>query len=258
MADKGWTELFLRLGTRVQFSFQCRYCHALLCWVSRRRNIFFLTLFAVFSSMPKTVAVIGAGPSGLAAIKCSLDAGLKPIAFESDPWLGGIWKYTDLTEETERRSCVAYSTITNTSKHMSCYSDFPMPKEWPNYLLRQKYLEYFQMYAKHFNLEETIRFNSKVTAVEPCPEFSQTGRWRVHYWDKKLNEEHEEEFNFVMVCTGVNWDPRVPHIPGLGDFNGDVIHSREYRTWKKSEGKRVIVLGMGNSAGIRSLDKFII
>lgn len=200
-------------------------------------------------NMPKTVAVIGAGPSGLAAIKCCLEAGLQPIAFESDPWLGGIWKYTDLAEETEPRSCVASSTITNTSKHMSCFSDFPMPKEWPNYLPQHKYLEYFQMYAKQFNLEETIHFESKVTAVEPCPDFSRTGRWRVHFYEKKLNEERVEEFDFVMVCTGVSWDPRMPHIPGLDGFTGEVIHSKEYRTWKKFEGKRVIVFGLGNSAG---------
>ena len=200
--------------------------------------------------MPKTVAIIGAGASGLAAIKCCLEVGLEPTAFELNPWLGGAWKYTDLAEETERRSCVAYSTITNTCKHMSCYSDFPMPKEWPNYLSQQKYLEYFQLYAKQFGLEEKIRFESKVTAVEPCPDFTQSVRWRVHFWDKKINEERIQEFDFVMVCTGVNWDPRVPHIPGMEGFAGDVIHSREYRTWKKFEGKRVTVVGLGNSAGI--------
>ena len=53
-----------------------------------------------------------------------------------------------------------------------------------------------------------------------------------------------------MVCTGVNWDPRMPHIPGMDRFNGNVIHSKEYRTWKKFEGKRVVVVGFGNSAGI--------
>lgn len=200
--------------------------------------------------MPKTVAVIGVGASGLAAIKSALEAGLEPIAFESDPWLGGAWKYTDLIEETESRGSVAHSTITNTSKHMSCFSDFPMLKEWPNYLPQQKYLEYFQMYAKQFRLEEKIRFESKVTAVEPCLDFNQSGRWRVHYSDKKRSEERVEEFDFVMVCTGVNWDPRVPHIPGLDGFTGDVIHSKEYRTWKKFDGKRVIVMGLGNSAGI--------
>ena len=204
--------------------------------------------------MAKTVAVIGAGASGLAAIKSCLEAGLQPTAFEADPWLGGAWKYTDLAEETEGRSCVASSTITNTSKHMSCFSDFPMPKEWPNYLPQQMYLQYFQMYAKHFGLEQRIRFESKVTALEPCSDFGHTGRWQVQYFDKKLNGERSDKFDFVMVCTGVNWDPRMPHIPGLDGFTGDVLHSREYRTWKKFEGKRVIVLGFGNSAGISLID----
>ena len=199
--------------------------------------------------MPKKVAVIGAGSAGLAAIKCCLEAGLQPIAFELDPWLGGTWKYTNLEEETERRTCIPFSTITNTSKHVSCFSDFPMPKEWPNYLPQQKYLQYFQMYATHFELEERIRFESKVTAVEPCSDFSHTGRWQVRYSDRKLNEERVEEFDCVMVCTGLNRDPRMPHIPGLDGFTGDVLHSREYRTWKKFEGKRIVVMGLGNSAG---------
>lgn len=202
------------------------------------------TTFA--ASMSKTVAIIGAGPSGLAAIKNSLEAGLEPTAFEIDPWLGGAWRYTDLHEEKVRRSCVANSTVTNTSKHLSCFSDFPVPKEWPNYLSRQKYLEYFQMYAKEFGLEKRIRFEATVHAVEPTS--AETGRWRVSYRDQK-NKEQVEEFDFVMVCSGVNWDPHVANIPGLDGFSGEVIHSREYRTWKNFEGKRVLVVGLGNSAG---------
>lgn len=202
--------------------------------------------------MSKTVAIIGAGASGLVAIKGCLEVGLEPTAFEKDPWLGGAWRYTDLDEEKDRRSCVWYSTVTNTSKHMSCYSDFPMPKEWPNYLPQQLYLEYFQMYAKEFGLEERIRFETTVFDVKPASDFSQgteTVQWQVHYRDNK-NTERVEEFDFVMVCTGVNWDPRATNIPGLDGFPGEVIHSKEYRTWKNFEGKRVLVVGLGNSAGL--------
>lgn len=201
--------------------------------------------------MKKTVAVIGAGPAGLAAIKSCLEVGLEPTAFETDPWLGGAWKYTDLAEEKHRRSCVAYSTVTNTSKHVSCYSDFPMPKEWPNYLPQQNYLEYFQMYAREFELEERIRFEADVLSVEPTSDSKadQNARWRVRYQDLKQNCDQVEEFDFVMVCSGINNEPRITDIPGLDGFCGDVIHSKEYRTWKTFEGKRVIVVGLGNSAG---------
>jgi len=203
------------------------------------------------ATMSKTVAIIGAGASGLAAIKSCLEVGLEPTAFESDPWLGGLWRYTDLDEEKGRRSCVSYSTVTNTSKHLSCYSDFPVPKEWPNYLPQQQYFEYFQMYAKEFGLEERIRFETTVFDVKPATDLSQraqTDRWQVHYRDHKDNEQ-VEEFDFVMVCTGVNWDPHETNIPGLDGFPGDVIHSRDYRTWKNFEGKRVLIVGLGNSAG---------
>ena len=205
--------------------------------------------------MSKKVAVVGAGVSGLAAIKSCLEVGLEPTAFEKEPWIGGLWKYTDLQEETERRGCVSFSTITNTSKHMTCYSDFPMPKEWPNYLSHQMVLKYLQMYAERFRLEERIRFQTTVIAIEPCRDYRKTGRWEVHYIDDRnedeLNNRRMEEFDFVMVCSGVNWNPLLPQIPGLDTFGGEVMHSKEYRTWKMFEGKRVVVIGLGNTAGMK-------
>lgn len=104
-------------------------------------------------------------------------------------------------------------------------------------------------------MEERIRFKTTVHTVEPVSGFSQTAetsRWRVQYRDKN-NKEQMEEFDFVMVCSGVNWDPNVANIPGLDGFPGEVIHSKEYRTWKYFEGKRVLVVGLGNSAGIHCI-----
>ena len=199
-------------------------------------------------SMSNSVAVIGAGTAGLAAIKCALEVGLKPTVFEQETWLGGIWRYT----EDVTKPCVAHSTITNVSKHSMCFSDFPMPKEFPNFLPHQQLQKYFEMYASHFDLVDKIRFGTAVTAVTPCADHDLTGKWNVHYHslsDNGAQESVVETFNFVMVCTGYFSVPVMPEIPGLDRFEGDVIHSKSYKTWKPFEGKRVLVIGLGNSAG---------
>jgi len=106
------------------------------------------------------VAIIGAGGSGLPAIKCCLDEGLEPVCFERTDYIGGLWHFTDEVEEDQ--SCVMKSTVINTSKEMMCYSDFPIPQEYPP-CMHNKYVEkYFHLYADKFNLKKYIRFKTEV------------------------------------------------------------------------------------------------
>lgn len=95
--------------------------------------------------MPKRVAIIGAGCSGLAAIKCCLEAELEPVCFESSADVGGLWRFTE--EVKDVRGCVMESTVINTSKEMMSFSDFPAPRDFPNFMHHSKVLEYFQRYA---------------------------------------------------------------------------------------------------------------
>ena len=78
------------------------------------------------------VAIIGAGASGLAAIKCCLDEGLRPVCFERTKHIGGLWHYTD--QPIEGQACVMKSTVINTSKEMMSYSDFPIPADFANFM----------------------------------------------------------------------------------------------------------------------------
>ena len=84
----------------------------------------------------KRVAVIGAGASGLTAIKCCLDEGLLPVCFERVDEVGGLWYYTERVREGQ--GCVMRSTIMNTCKEMMCFSDFPPPSEFPNFMNQQQ------------------------------------------------------------------------------------------------------------------------
>ena len=81
----------------------------------------------------KTVAIVGAGVSGLSAIKCCIDEGLRPSCFERSSELGGLWYYT-ADPLSEGRICVSATTTTNVSKEMIAFSDFPMPKQASNFM----------------------------------------------------------------------------------------------------------------------------
>ncbi|XP_078515364.1 dimethylaniline monooxygenase [N-oxide-forming] 2-like [Lissotriton helveticus] len=196
--------------------------------------------------MTKRVAVIGCGPSGLTAVKCCLDEGLDPVCFEQSEDLGGLWRFTEEVEDG--RSSIYRSVVTNTSKEMMCYTDFPFPEDFPTYLHNTKVLEYLRMYADHFDLLKYIRFKTKVCCVRRHADFRTTGQW-----DVVTETDRKQELNVfdaVLVCSGHHFDVNLPleSFPGINNFKGLCCHSREYKTPKGYEGKRVLVIGLGNSA----------
>ena len=112
----------------------------------------------MYLQMTKKCCVIGAGVSGLTSIKHLLEVGIEPACFEKDDDIGGIWE----SPETRRDDPGMYSScIMNTSKEMSCFSDFPFPKDFPNFMRRFQFKRYLDMYADHFGLRKYIQL--KVT-----------------------------------------------------------------------------------------------
>ncbi|KAM9685473.1 dimethylaniline monooxygenase [N-oxide-forming] 4-like [Trichechus inunguis] len=195
--------------------------------------------------MAKRVAIVGAGVSGLASIKCCLEEGLEPTCFERSDNLGGLWRFTEHVEEG--RASLYKSVISNTCKELSCYSDFPFPEDYPNFLRHSLFLEYLQMYADRFNLRNRIQFKTKVCSVAKRPDFTVSGQWDV----VTLHEGKQESavFDAVMICTGFLTTPNLPlgSFPGINDFKGQYFHSREYKHPDIFKDKRVLVIGMGNS-----------
>uniref|UniRef100_UPI0025417F71 dimethylaniline monooxygenase [N-oxide-forming] 2-like n=1 Tax=Euleptes europaea TaxID=460621 RepID=UPI0025417F71 len=197
--------------------------------------------------MAKRVAVIGAGVSGLASIKGCLDEGLEPTCFEQSSDLGGLWRFTE--NEEKGRASIYKSVVMNSSKEMSCFSDFPMPDHFPNYLHNSKFLEYLQLYAKRFDLLKYIRFKTPVIHVEKSKDYSTTGQWRV----VTQSEESQESFIFdaVMICIGHQIEAYIPPLkcfPGFEKFKGSYLHSQSYKKPDIFRGKTVVIIGMGNSA----------
>ncbi|KAF2988155.1 hypothetical protein EK904_013689 [Melospiza melodia maxima] len=174
------------------------------------------------------VAVVGAGVSGLAATKCCLDEGLEPTCFEQSQDIGGVWRYTEHIEAG--RPSLYPSVISNTSKEMSAFSDFPFPEHFPVFLPNALLLDYLRRYTEHFGLREHIRFGWNVVTEAG-------GKQTSHVFDA------------VMVCSGNFSEPSLPlqFFPGIERFRGQYFHSRQYKHPDVFQGKRVLVVGMGNS-----------
>ncbi|VFV34283.1 dimethylaniline monooxygenase [Lynx pardinus] len=197
--------------------------------------------------MARRVAVIGAGVSGLSSIKCCLDEDLEPTCFERSNDIGGLWKFTETSKDGMTR--VYRSLVTNVCKEMSCYSDFPFQEDYPNYMNQGKFWDYLQEFAEHFDLLKYIRFRTTVCSVTKRPDFSETGQWEVV--TETEGKQDRGVFDAVMVCTGHFLNPHLPleSFPGIHKFKGQILHSQEYKSPEGFQGKRVLVIGLGNTGG---------
>jgi dimethylaniline monooxygenase (N-oxide forming) len=187
------------------------------------------------------VCVIGAGSSGITACQKLAAKGIDFDCFEKGSLIGGNWRY-----ENDNGMSAAYKSLhINTSRKMMSYAAFPMPAEYPDYPDHFQIAEYFDRYADHFGLRERIDFNTEVKKVEPVG----GGGWQVTF-EGPDGKSETREYSDVIVCNGHHWDARWPEpaFPGSDTFEGIQMHAHDYRTPEIFEGKRVVVLGIGNSA----------
>uniref|UniRef100_A0A3B4AHK0 Flavin-containing monooxygenase n=1 Tax=Periophthalmus magnuspinnatus TaxID=409849 RepID=A0A3B4AHK0_9GOBI len=198
--------------------------------------------------MTRRVAIVGAGSSGLASIKCCLDEGLEPVCFESSDDIGGLWRYKENPEPD--RASIYHSLIINTSKEMMSFSDFPIPGHYPNFMHNSFIMDYFRLYANHFNLHKYIRLQTKVLHIKQRSDFSRSGQWEVETENKEGKKERHI-FDAVMICIGHHCQPNLPlhDFPGIDTFTGKYFHSRDYKTPEDWRNKRAVVIGIGNSGG---------
>lgn len=196
--------------------------------------------------MAKTVCIIGAGVAGITSLKQCLEQNLQPTCYEKDIDIGGLWNYKDISEEG--RASLYKSCTLNTSKAVTCFSDFPFPKGYPNFMHNSLYKTYLNSYIEHFNLRPRFKFHREVMAVKKCSDFNESGRWCVTVRNIGTGITSDKIFDFVMVCNGHYFKPLLPTFPGLNKFQGKVMHSHDYKSIHGFEDKRVLVVGIGNSA----------
>jgi dimethylaniline monooxygenase (N-oxide forming) len=184
--------------------------------------------------------VIGAGSSGIASCQVLNARGIAFDCFEKGSEVGGNWRY-----ENDNELSSAYRSLhINTSRGLMAYKTYPMPDDYPDYPNHFQIARYFDDYVDHFALRERIRFSTEVVSVVPVD-----GEWEVTVEERDGGRE-SHRYRAVLVANGHHWDPRWPEppFPGSGEFEGEQIHVHHYREPEMLEGKRVLVLGIGNSA----------
>ncbi len=170
--------------------------------------------------------VIGAGPVGLAMAK-SLKVNHIPYhQVEADDDVGGNW-YHGVYESANILS----------SRKATEYLDFPMPLEYPDFPSGAQMYSYYKLYADHYDLKRNIQFNTKVIGVTPVKD---------SLWLISFENGTSSIYKGVMVCNGHHWSKDYPKYEGI--FTGESFHSKDYKSPDQLRGKRVLVIGAGNSA----------
>ncbi|HWO16979.1 MAG TPA: NAD(P)-binding domain-containing protein [Solirubrobacterales bacterium] len=184
--------------------------------------------------------VIGAGSSGITACQVLQARGIPFDCFEKGSRVGGNWRY-----ENDNGMSSAYRSLhINSSRSLMSYKAFPMPEDYPDYPDHFRIAKYFDDYVERFKLAERIAFRTEVVSVEPVD-----GEWEVSVEDAGGKRE-ARRYHAVLVANGHHWDPRWPEPPfsGSEEFAGEQMHAHYYREPDVLSGKRVLVLGIGNSA----------
>ncbi|MDB5848464.1 MAG: trkA [Rhodoferax sp.] len=185
----------------------------------------------------RRVAIIGAGAAGLCAARHLLARGMAVVIFEMGSRVGGLWVY-----ENDNGLSPAYLSLhINSENRVTAYKDFPFPDGAPLYPDHVQMAAYLEAYAAHFALRQHIRFRSKVAAVEAAP----GGGWTVRL-AANSGDGAAERFDAVVVASGHQGVPR--HPPFAWDFGGHYLHAHQYRVPGPFKGRRVLVVGVGNSA----------
>lgn len=185
------------------------------------------------------VCLIGAGSSGIAAAKALHQAGIPFDAFETSDRVGGNWVFGN----TNGMSSAYEGLYINTSRDRMQYSDYPMPASYPDFPHHSQIAKYFDDYVDHFGFRDKIRFQTSVERVEEKTD----GTWSVRT-RTRAGDEAIRDYDWLLVANGHHWDPLLPEPAFPGTFDGKEMHAHFYKSKSELAGKRVVVVGMGNSA----------
>lgn len=192
----------------------------------------------------KPYAVIGAGPMGLCTVRNLRKHGIPCVGFEIHSDVGGLW---DIDSPT---STMYESAHLISSKKMTEFAEFPMADEVAPFPHHRELRQYFRDYAREFGLYDLYEFNTQVVRCERDGDDWQITT-RVVSGDRE-GEERTRTFGGLLIANGTLHHPNIPQLPGT--FAGEVMHSSEYRDPAIFEGKRVLLVGCGNSGADIAVD----
>jgi len=177
------------------------------------------------SDQERAVVIVGAGPAGLATSRELARRRIDHVVLERGATLGHTW------------ATLYDSLVLHTGKHLSALPGMPFPRSTPLFPSRDQFLEYLGRYAAEFRLP--VQTDADVTTVTPA----NGAGWMVRMRDASVHA------GALVIATGIASNPISGDIPGRADFSGRIIHSRDYRRPDDFVRRRVLVVGVGNSAG---------
>ena len=207
--------------------------------------------------MTKRVAIIGAGPSGLAqlrAFQSAKESGAdipEIVCFEKQDNWGGLWNYTwrtglDKYGEPVHGSMYRY-LWSNGPKEGLEFADYSFEehfgKQIASYPPRAVLFDYIEGRVKKAGVRDWIRFETAVRSVTESD-----GKFAVRVTDLPNDRDYEEEFDHVIVCSGHFSTPNVPHFDGFESYQGRVLHAHDFRDAVEFAGKDVLIIGTSYSA----------
>lgn len=170
--------------------------------------------------------IIGAGFVGLGMAQALKAAGIPYDQVDASDDIGGNW-YHGVYETAHIIS----------SRKITQFTHFPMPEDYPDFPSAQNMRDYLNAFADHFELREPIELNRTVSDVRPIED---------NLWEVNFADGEQRIYKGVLVCNGHHWCKRFPKFEG--EFKGEIIHSKDYKRPEQLRGKRVLVIGGGNSA----------
>jgi trimethylamine monooxygenase len=208
--------------------------------------------------MAKRVAIIGAGPSGLATLCAFQSAAGKGdevpdvVCFEKQEDWGGLWRYSwrsgvDGHGEPAHNSMYRY-LWSNGPKEALEFADYTFDEHFGSpigsYPPRAVLYDYIEGRAKKANVRDKIRFNTVCRMVEE----TEDGMFKVTVEELAQGNMYSETFDYLVVASGHFSSPNAPHYPGFDTFNGRILHAHDFRNAIEFKGKKVLILGTSYSA----------
>ena len=174
--------------------------------------------------------VVGAGPAGLATSRELSRAGVQHVVLEQGDQIGETW--ANLYD----------SLVLHTAKGLSALPGLGFPPSTPRFPTRRDFLAYLHRYADTFRLP--VETHAEVASFRPVD----------GTWIARTTAGVEVQARAIVVATGIVSNPHIPEMSGRHRFGGRVLHSVEYRRPDGFKGRRVLVVGAGNSAGEISVE----
>uniref|UniRef100_A0A7N0U8H0 Flavin-containing monooxygenase n=1 Tax=Kalanchoe fedtschenkoi TaxID=63787 RepID=A0A7N0U8H0_KALFE len=185
--------------------------------------------------------IVGAGPSGLAMSACLREKGVPSIILERSNCIASLWQL-----KTYDRLCL------HLPKQFCELPLMSFPKNFPIYPSKQQFVKYLENYAEAFGVKPLFNETVKLAEFDTV-----LGMWRVRSESKSsgsgfTNELMVTEYvcRWLVVATGENAEVMIPDIEGMGEFasaGGKVVHTGSYKSGEMFKGRKVLVVGCGNS-----------